>query len=91
VIGSNEGGVGELIKNYDNGISFDAKYSHLLTALMLKVMDRPELREFMRIGGRNFAKDRSWLSIFDALMFEYRIVIKENQKKLKIGSTVWVK
>jgi glycosyltransferase involved in cell wall biosynthesis len=91
VIGSNEGGVGELIINYDNGISFDSRYAHLLTDLMLKVMDRPELREFMRIGGRNFAKDRSWLSIFDSLLFEYRIVIKENQKKLKIGSTVWVK
>jgi glycosyltransferase involved in cell wall biosynthesis len=91
VIGSNKGGVGELIKNYDNGISFDSNYSHMLTDLMLKVMDRPELREYMRIGGRNFAKDRSWLSIFDALMFEYRVVIKENQKTGKIGSAVWVK
>lgn len=91
VIGSNEGGVGELIKNYDNGISFDSKYAHILSDLMLKVMDRPELREYLRTGGRNFAKDRSWLSIFDALMFEYRVVIKENQKNLKIGSAVWVK
>jgi glycosyltransferase involved in cell wall biosynthesis len=91
VIGSNEGGVGELIRNYDNGISFDSKYAHLLTDLMLKVMDRPELREYMRIGGRNFAKDRSWLSVFDSLMFEYRIVVKENQKNARIGSAIWVK
>ncbi|MBV1710282.1 MAG: glycosyltransferase family 1 protein [Erysipelothrix sp.] len=91
VIGSNEGGVGELIKSYDNGISYDSKYSHLLTDLMLKVMDQPELREYMRIGGRNFAKDRSWLAIFDSLMFEYRIVVKENQRNVRIGSSVWVK
>lgn len=91
VIGSDEGGVGELIRHYDNGISFDARYSHKLTSLIFKVIDQPELRDFLRVGGRNFAKDRSWLSVFDSLMFEYRVVIKENQKVKKVGSAILVK
>ena len=91
VIGSNEGGVGELIRNYDNGISFDAKYAHNLTTLILKIIDRPELRDFLRVGGRNYAKERSWLSVFDSLMFEYRVVIKENQKSRRIGAALYVK
>lgn len=77
VIGSNAGGVGELIENGVNGLLFSPGSPASLSRNMEKLMQNPSLAAFLKANGHTFAKNRSWDYIVDGLIGTYHTVIKK--------------
>ncbi|MEI6101429.1 MAG: glycosyltransferase family 1 protein, partial [Eubacteriales bacterium] len=76
VIGADAGGVGELIVNNSNGLSFKKKSEKELTDCMERLLLDKYLRETLAGNGRLFANNRSWDAIFEGLVHTYRKVIE---------------
>jgi PEP-CTERM/exosortase A-associated glycosyltransferase len=63
-VGSNVGGLMELIRNDDNGVIFDAGNPTALAAALLGLMDDPGRRRRLVAAGINYVRnERDWMSI----------------------------
>lgn len=82
VVGSDQGGVAELIEDYRNGLKFKAGSSSSLTQNLIKVIDDKGLRERIIQGATKTATERSWESVFKNLLevYDYLISKKELEK-----------
>lgn len=85
VIGSNAGGVGELIRDGENGLAFASRDAESLYSCMKRLLLGKNLAALLRAGGRAFAQCRSWSSIIDGLMDTYRAVIESYLAAQKIA------
>ncbi len=77
VIGSDTGGVGELIENGSSGLSFSPEDSASLAQKMENLMQDPALSAILKKNGRAFAQSRSWDCIIGGLIDTYHTVIQK--------------
>jgi phosphatidylinositol alpha 1,6-mannosyltransferase len=80
VVGVNEGGVLELIAHGITGYLANSKDAESFTAYLEKLIVEQDLRQNFSVNGRNFAKTRSWDSVFSDLIeiFDGEIRKKDN-------------
>lgn len=84
VIGADAGGVKNIIVHGSNGLKFKPRDIHSLTSIMEKLIENEGLRHKLKNNGRMTGLSRSWDSIFDKLINNYREVIGNKKYKCNI-------
>ncbi len=77
VIGANAGGVGEILQNGVTGMKFSERNSSELTQCMAELVEDIDLRDYLKINGREFASGRSWEKIFNGLITIYQETLEK--------------
>ncbi|MBC2580055.1 glycosyltransferase family 1 protein [Clostridium sp. DJ247] len=75
VIGADAGGVKDTIKHRVNGLKFKPRDVNELINSMLELIEYEDLRNALKINGRNTGLSRSWNRIFDGLLDTYNDVL----------------
>lgn len=75
VIGADAGGVKEIIKHGVNGLKFKARNVNELINSMTELIKNKDLRNTLKINGRNTGLNRSWNKVFHGLMDDYNDVL----------------
>ncbi|WP_446897012.1 glycosyltransferase family 4 protein [Clostridium sp. LBM24168] len=75
VIGADAGGVKNIIEHGINGLKFRAGDVNELVNLMIELIDNEDLRNVLRINGRNTGLNRSWNKVFSGLMDIYNDIL----------------
>ncbi|NPV84634.1 MAG: glycosyltransferase family 1 protein [Anaerolineae bacterium] len=82
VIAPDTGGVTDLICDGINGLLFPAEQkSALINRVRELVQDRSRARQ-MGTNGRAFAETQSWSSIFDRLLHNYSLLVRQHSMRL---------
>lgn len=77
VIGADAGGIKEIIRHKHNGLKFKAKDAGQLYDCMAELMENRNLREYLKVNGIKFGRNRSWDKIIGGLVDIYREVLEE--------------
>lgn len=74
VVGADAGGVGEIIRHGETGLTFKSGNSEALYSAMLSLLQSVETRGRLAQSGRDYAMSRTWDSILGELVENYRLV-----------------
>ncbi|MFT3983295.1 MAG: glycosyltransferase family 1 protein [Lachnospiraceae bacterium] len=77
VIGANAGGVGEIIQSGVTGMKFSERNSSELIQCMAELVEDIDLRDYLKINGKEFASGRSWEKIFNGLITIYQEALEK--------------
>ncbi|SMP41642.1 glycosyltransferase family 4 protein [Anoxynatronum buryatiense] len=78
VIGADAGGVRNLIKDGQNGLTFKARDEEDLTRCMTRLMENESLINHLIKNGLSFCRSRSWKTIVDGLVQQYQYVVEND-------------
>lgn len=84
VIGADAGGVKNIISHRENGLRFKARDVETLRDAMFELIENEELRNTLKINGRNTGLKRSWGQLFNGLLDIYQNVIEEHKNSESI-------